>query len=309
MKRIWLLSLGIGIMGMNTLKAQQVMDLYPGKIPGAKAIPATYKELERISDGKVTGLSKVSHPTLTLYQPDPAKANGTAVIICPGGGYSGLAVAHEGEEVGRKFAEIGVTAFVLKYRLPSDSIMADKSFGPLQDAEQAIYTVRKNAAKWKIDPARIGIMGFSAGGHLASSLTVHYGDVKIENAEKLSLRPDFAVLLYPVISFISSPHVGSKNNLIGAEGSEAQKEYWSNERHVNANTPKTFLVHANDDGAVPVENSILFNQALVKNKVPVEAHLYQAGGHGFGLHNKTTSDEWFAHLFNWMKANELLKGS
>lgn len=307
MKRIWLLSLGIGIMGMNTLKAQQVMDLYPGKIPGAKAVPATYKELERISDGKVTGLSKVSHPTLTLYQPDPAKANGTAVIICPGGGYSGLAVAHEGEEVGRKFAEIGVTAFVLKYRLPSDSIMVDKSFGPLQDAEQAIYTVRKNAAKWKIDPAKIGIMGFSAGGHLASSLTVHYGDVKIENAEKLSLRPDFAVLLYPVVSFISSPHVGSRDNLIGKEGSAAQREYWSNERHVDAKTPKTFLVHANDDGAVPVENSILFNQALVKNKVPVETHLYQAGGHGFGLHNKTTSDEWFARLVNWMKANELLK--
>jgi len=307
MKRIWLLSLGIGIMGMNTLKAQQVMDLYPGKIPGAKAVPATYKELERINDGKVTGLSKVSHPTLTLYQPDPAKANGTAVIICPGGGYSGLAVAHEGEEVGRKFAEIGVTAFVLKYRLPSDSIMVDKSFGPLQDAEQAIYVVRKSAAKWKIDPAKIGIMGFSAGGHLASSLTVHYGDVKIENAEKLSLRPDFAVLLYPVISFISSPHVGSKNNLIGKDGSEAQKEYFSNERHVDAHTPKTFLVHANDDKAVPVENSILFNQAMVKNKVPVETHLYQGGGHGFGLHNKTTSDEWFEHLVNWMKSNGLLK--
>ena len=307
MKRIWLLSLGMSIMGMNTSKAQQVIDLYPGKIPGAKTIPATYKELERISDGKVTGLSKVSQPTLTLYQPDPAKANGTAVIICPGGGYSGLAVAHEGEEVGRKFAEIGITAFVLKYRLPSDSIMMDKSFGPLQDAEQAIYTIRKDAVKWKIDPAKIGIMGFSAGGHLASSLTVHYDDVKIENKEKLSLRPDFAVLLYPVISFISSPHVGSKNNLIGKDGSETQKEYWSNERHVTSNTPKTFLVHANDDGAVPVENSILFNQAMVKNKVPVETHLYQAGGHGFGLHNKTTSDEWFGHLVNWMKANGLLK--
>jgi len=307
MKRIWLLSLGISIMGMNTVNAQQVMDLYPGKIPGAKAVPSTYKEVERIKDGKVTGLSKVSHPTLTMFLPDPAKANGTAIIICPGGGYSGLAVAHEGEEVGRKFAEIGVTAFVLKYRLPSDSIMVDKSFGPLQDAEQAIYVLRKNAARWKIDPAKIGIMGFSAGGHLASTLTVHYADVKIENPEKLSLRPDFAVLLYPVVSFISSPHVGSKNNLIGKDGTEAQKEYFSNERHVDANTPKTFLVHANDDGAVPVENSILFNQAMVKNKVPVETHLYQAGGHGFGLHNKTTSDEWFTHLINWMKTNSLLK--
>lgn len=307
MKRIWLLSLGISMIGMCTVNAQQVMELYPGKIPGAKAVPVTYRELESVKDGKVTGLSKVSHPTLTLYQPDPAKVNGTAVIICPGGGYSHLATAHEGEEVARKFAENGVTAFVLKYRLPSDSIMVDKSFGPLQDAEQAIYLVRKNAAKWKVDPGKIGIMGFSAGGHLASSLAVHYGDVKIENAEKLSLRPDFAVLIYPVISFLTSPHTGSMNNLIGKNGTEAQKEYFSGERAVNANTPISFLVHANNDGTVPVENSIIFNQALVKNKVPAEMHIYQAGGHGFGLHNKTTADEWFDRLTNWMKANSLLK--
>ena len=131
-------------------------------------------------------------------------------------------------------------------------------------------------------------------------------DSKIANPEKISLRPDFAVLIYPVISFLSSPHVGSMHNLIGKDGSQAQKEYFSNEMGVNANTPPSFLVHANDDDAVPVENSILFNQALVKNKVPVETHLYQAGGHGFGLHNKTTADEWFARLENWMKSNKFL---
>jgi len=306
MKKIFLLSILMGITGFNFLKAQQVMDLYPGKIPGAKAIPAAYKEIQTLNKGKVTGLSKVFHPTLAVYQPVKGKSNGTAVIICPGGGYSHLAIGHEGEEVALTFAKIGVTAFVLKYRLPEDSIMEDKSFAPLQDAEQAIYTVRQNADKWGVDPAKVGIMGFSAGGHLASTLTVHYMDSKIANPEKISLRPDFAVLIYPVISFLSSPHVGSMHNLIGKDGSQAQKEYFSNEMGVNANTPPSFLVHANDDDAVPVENSILFNQALVKNKVPVETHLYQAGGHGFGLHNKTTADEWFARLENWMKSNKFL---
>lgn len=305
MKYIWLLV--IGIMGTTTLKAQRVISLYPGAIPGAKVIPATYKEIETVRDGKVVALSKVFNPSLSVYRPSADKANGTAVIICPGGGYSHLAVNHEGEEVARKFNELGVTAFVLKYRLPDDTIMTDKSFAPLQDAEQAIYLVRKNAAEWGVDPAKVGILGFSAGGHVAATLTVHYGDSKIANPEKINLRPDFAILIYPVVSFLASPHTGSLRNLIGVNGTQAQKEYFSNERHVTANTPKTFLVHANDDDTVPVENSILFNQALVKNKVPVETHLYQAGGHGFGLHNKTTNDQWFERLQNWMQANQLLK--
>ncbi|WP_449437585.1 alpha/beta hydrolase [Pedobacter steynii] len=157
-----------------------------------------------------------------------------------------------------------------------------------------------------MDPAKVGIMGFSAGGHLASTLTVHYDDVKIENKEKVSLRPDFSILIYPVISFIESPHTGSANNLAGTNATQAQKEYFSNERHVTPQTPPTFLVHANDDNGVPVQNSILFNQALVANKVKAEMHLYQGGGHGFGLNNKTTSDDWFERLTNWMKSNKFL---
>lgn len=293
------------MIGLQTLKAQQVVELYPGAIPGAKAAPASYKEIQTVKDGKVTGLSKVFHPTITMYEPAAGKGSGTAVIICPGGGYQHLAIGHEGDEVARRFTENGITAFVLKYRLPDDTTMVDKSFGPLQDAEQAIYLLRKNAAKWKIDPAKVGIMGFSAGGHLASSLTVHYRDSKIENKEKISLRPDFAILLYPVISFTAPTHAGSVKSLIGADGTPEQKEYFSNEKHVDAQTPITFLVHANNDNAVPVGNSILFNEALVKNKVAAEMHLYQGGGHGFGLHNKTTSDDWFERLQNWMKANKL----
>lgn len=288
------------------LMAQEVVNLYEGKIPGSKATPADYKEESPVGADHITRTAKVSVPAISVFLPAKGTTSSAAVIICPGGGYGILAIDHEGFNVAKRFNEIGVAAFVLKYRLPSDAIMEDKSIGPMMDAEQAIYLVRKNASKWGVDPSRIGIMGFSAGGHLASTLTVHYDDVKIQNKEKLSLRPDFSILVYPVISFGAFAHQGSAINLIGKNGSPEQREYFSNEKHVNANTPPTFLVHANDDGGVPVENSILFNQALVKNKVKAEMHLYQGGGHGFGLNNKTTADDWFERLKNWMNANKWL---
>lgn len=289
-----------------SLKAQEIVKLYPGVIPGSKPTPDSFKESAPVGDDGIIRVSKVSEPMLTVFLPAKEKATGAAVIICPGGGYGILAINHEGYNVAKRFADVGVAAFVLKYRLPDDAIMVDKSFGPLMDAEQAIYLVRKQAMKWNIDPAKIGIMGFSAGGHLASTLTVHYNDVKIENKEKLSLRPDFSILIYPVISFLESPHTGSANNLAGVNATQTQKEYFSSERHVTPQTPPTFLVHANDDDGVPVQNSIIFNQALVTNKVKAEMHLYQGGGHGFGLNNKTTSDDWFERLTNWMKSNKLL---
>lgn len=292
------------LLSANGLMAQEVLPLYPGKIPGAKPTPADYKEITVMREGRGAGITKVSVPTLTVYKPAKGTANGTAVIVCPGGGYSGLAIGHEGYQVAERFAAMGVTAFVLKYRLPSDAIMDDRSVGPLQDAEQAIYTVRKNAAKWNIDAAKIGIMGFSAGGHLASSLTVHYKDVKIENKEGISLRPDFSILMYPVISFTESQHEGSAKNLAGTDSK--LREYFSNDKYVDAETPPTFLIHANDDMTVPVQNSIMFNQALVKAKVKGEMHIFQAGGHGFGLNNKTTSEDWFKMLASWLKGNKFL---
>lgn len=289
-----------------SLKAQEIVKLYPGAIPGSKPTPADFKETAPVGEDGIIRVSKVSEPTLTVFLPAKEKATGAAVIICPGGGYGILAINHEGYNVAKRFTDVGVAAFVLKYRLPDDAIMVDKSFGPLMDAEQAIYLVRKQAKKWNVDPSKIGIMGFSAGGHLASTLTVHYNDIKIENKEKLSLRPDFSILIYPVVSFLESPHTGSANNLAGANATQAQKEYFSNERHVTPETPPTFLVHANDDYGVPVQNSIIFNQALVANKVKAEMHLYQNGGHGFGLKNTTTSDDWFERLTNWMKSNKFL---
>ena len=292
------------LLSANGLMAQEVLPLYPGPVPGAKPTPATYQETTVMREGRGASITKVSIPTLSVYQPAKGKANGTAVIVCPGGGYSGLAIGHEGYPVAEKFAAMGVTAFVLKYRLPSDEIMQDRSAGPLQDVEQAIYNVRKDAAKWGINPSKIGVMGFSAGGHLASSLTVHYKDVKIENKEGLSLRPDFSILIYPVISFTESEHKGSAEKLAGTD--TALRQYFSNDKHVNAETPPTFLIHANDDMTVPVQNSILFNQALVKAKVKAELHIYQAGGHGFGLKNKTTAEDWFKTLENWMRGNQFL---
>lgn len=294
------------LMCTASLNAQEIVKLYPGEIPGSKPTPADFKETAPVGDDGIIRVAKVSEPTLTVFLPAKEKATGAAVIICPGGGYGILAINHEGYNVAKRFNDIGVAAFVLKYRLPNDAIMVDKSFGPLMDAEQAIYLVRKQAKKWNVDAAKIGVMGFSAGGHLASTLTVHYNDVKIDNKEKLSLRPDFSILIYPVISFLESPHTGSANNLAGANATQAQKEYFSNERHVTPQTPPTFLVHANDDYGVPVQNSIIFNQALVANKVRAEMHLYQSGGHGFGLNNKTTSDDWFERLTNWMKSNKFL---
>lgn len=292
------------VLSANSLMAQKVLPLYTGSIPRAKSTPADYQENTIMREGRGASITKVSVPTLTLYQPAKDKVNGTAVIICPGGGYAALAMGHEGYDVAERFASIGVTAFVLKYRLPSDAIMEDRALGPLQDVQQAMYVVRKDAKKWGIDSSKIGVMGFSAGGHLASSLTVHYSDVKIENEDRVDLRPDFSILLYPVISFTESAHAGSVRNLAG--DNEILMDYFSNDRHVNQETPPVFMVHAKDDRSVPVQNSILFNEALVKAKVKSELHIYEAGGHGFGMKNTTTTDDWFKRLEDWMKGNKFL---
>lgn len=299
MKQFFLLTLFVFV--LMEAKSQQVIPLYNGAIPGAKIQANSFKEQSVTStDGNIR-VGKVTEPTLTIFT--PKNPNGTAVIICPGGGYSILSIKKEGYDVAQKFAEIGVTAFVLKYRLPNDTIMVDKSLAPLQDVLQAIYLVRKNADVWNINPNKIGVMGFSAGGHLASSLSVHYNDAKIQNAENISLRPNFSVLIYPVISFGQYAHAGSVKRLLGEQPTEAQKAYFSNELHINAQTPPTFLVHANNDMTVPVKNSLMYNEGLAKNKVPAEMHIYQSGGHGFGLNNKTTKENWFETLRNWLTGN------
>lgn len=272
--------------------------LYPNGVINSKPTPADY--VETIT--KDMHISKVSVPTLMPFFPEKGKANGSAVIICPGGGYAILAAGHEGYAVAKEFNKIGITAFVLKYRLPSDQIMVDKTIGPLQDAQTAIMMVRKNAADWGINPQKIGILGFSAGGHLAATAGTHFNKPVIDN-QGISVRPDFMVLAYPVISFGEKGHRGSAENLLGKNPPQEQVILYSNELMVTPQTPPTFLMQAGDDGAVPVENSIMFYQALKKNKVSTEMHLFQAGGHGFGLINPKSKELWFTWCASWLAAN------
>jgi acetyl esterase/lipase len=199
---------------------------------------------------------------------------------------------------------MGVAAFVLKYRLPSDVTMVNKEIGPLQDAQRAIQLVRQNAGPWGIDTNRVGIMGFSAGGHLASTAGTHFTTPVIDNQSKTSLRPDFMILIYPVISFTDSlAHGGSRDNLIGRSPSREKIRGYSGELQVTGQTPPAFLVHAGNDNTVKVQNSLYFYNALQRNGVPAELHVYPKGGHGFGLHNPTTKDQWIERLQNWMDSN------
>lgn len=272
--------------------------LYPKGVINSKPTPANYVEAITAD----MHISKVSVPMLIPFYPEKVKANGSAVIICPGGAYAILAIGHEGYAVAKEFNKIGITAFVLKYRLPSDEIMVDKTIGPLQDAQTAIMLVRKNAEKWGINPQKIGILGFSAGGHLASTAGTHFDKPVIDN-QGISVRPDFMVLAYPVITFGEKGHRGSAENLLGKNPTQDQVILYSNELMVTPQTPPTFLIQAGDDGAVPVENSIMFYEALKKNKVATEMHLFQAGGHGFGLINPKSKELWFDWCAAWLSNN------
>jgi len=278
--------------------AQQIINLYPSAIPNS--IPYPMQEISMENNGLFIGYRNISTPTLDVYLPDEKTETGTAVIICPGGGYGMESYRLEGTIIAEAFVRQGIAAFILKYRLPSDSIMIDKSIGPLQDAQQAIKTVRMHASEWKLDTAKIGIMGFSAGGHLASTAGTHFDTSYIPNDEKISLRPNFMILIYPVISMIDElTHKGSRENLLGKSPDASQIKLFSNEMHVNPTTPTTWITHTGDDTVVPVENSIRFYQELMRNKVPAEMHIYPKGNHGFVLNIPT--DEWMQPLFVWMK--------
>jgi acetyl esterase/lipase len=298
MKKLILIALTIAAT-TTMLRAQEVapIPLYPKGIPNSKPAPADYKETENKD-----WAWKVITPVLLPYPADKSIATGTAVVICPGGGYGGLSMENEGTNIAKAFNKIGVSAFILKYRLPSDLIMKDKTIGPLQDAQTALQIVRKRAAEWGINPSKVGIIGASAGGHLASTVETHYKQVVAED-KTTSVRPDFAILMYPVITFGDKTHQGSKDNLIGTNPSKELVDLYSNEKQVTPDTPPTFIVMAEDDGTVPVENALLFYSAMIQNKVKGEMHIYQAGGHGFGIHNSQSKEEWFNWCTSWLKAN------
>jgi acetyl esterase/lipase len=291
---------------MNLAYGQQSLPLYPGKIPNSKPAPNKEK-LEVRPENGMHIISAISIPTLTVFLPPKPSASRTAVIILPGGGYHINAIKHEGLDIAKKLNEWGVAAFVLKYRIPDDATMINKEIGPLQDAQQAIRIVRENAEKWNVDPAKIGIMGFSAGGHLASTAATHFGKPVLEDAAAVNVRPDFLVLGYPVISFSDSiGHTGSRDNLLGKSPSKEKIVEYSNELQVAADTPPTFIIHAADDKGVLPANSIVFYESLLRNNVPAELHIYERGGHGFGMDNPTTGEKWMNSLRNWLVSRQLL---
>ncbi|WP_149229148.1 alpha/beta hydrolase [Flavobacterium nitrogenifigens] len=289
--------------GLFSMSAQnQVIPLWD-KIPDE--VKATnYKEKPELKDGKMQSTSQVSVPTLSIFIPKESKPNQTAVVICPGGGYTHLAFGKEGTKVAEWFNSLGITAFVLKYRMPTDLTMKNKNVGPLQDAQEAIRYVRQNASKWNVDPSKIGILGFSAGGHLASTASTHYDDKVYDSAYKVSARPDFSLLIYPVISMENDiTHKGSQTNLLGENPSKELINNYSNEKRVTSKTPPTFLIHATDDTVVIPENSINYYLALKKNGVTAELHIYEKGGHGFGLGVADTSKYWTRDCAEWLKSN------
>lgn len=288
----------------RVIKAQTEMLLYPdGKIPNSIANSVEEKTRDIGQGNKF--IYNTTIPTITAYLPGSGSQFVSAVIIFPGGGYAGVSITAEGKKVAEAFNKIGVAAFVVKYRMPSSMTMADKRIGPLQDAQKAISIIRKNAGKWHIDPEKIGVVGFSAGGHLAASLSTHYRKNLINSTDSSVFRPDFTVLVYPVISMADSlTDAGSKKNLLGNDPSVADIALYSNEMQVDRQTPPALLIHTGDDPVVNPENSIYYYQALHKNGVTAELIIYPKGGHGFGLENSTTTDMWIDRCRDWMMANK-----
>lgn len=260
---------------------------------------------EAVQEG-VLRIGNVQTPTIEVYLPTRQIATGKAVVIFPGGGYSILAYDWEGTDFAKWLNSQGIAGIVVKYRLPLSKSLTDPKEVPLLDAQRAIRLVRQHASDWSIDPAQVGVMGFSAGGHLASTLSTQYLhdiDRKKDEVDVLSARPDFSILVYPVISFRDDAvHSGSRNNLIGENASQELIDRFSGELNVNSETPPTFLVHAQDDKAVPIENSLLYYRALHQHGVSASLHIYPTGGHGFafGL-GKGAVESWRDVLLAWIK--------
>ena len=277
--------------------------LYSGEIPNAK--PSDEKEA--IVEKEIIRIGKVQEPTIQVFLPSKRNATRQAVVVCPGGGYAILAYDWEGTDIAKWLNSHGIAAIVLKYRLPSPASQVNPHDVPLMDAQRALRMTRQHAEEWNIDPEQIGIMGFSAGGHLASTLGTHY-DAGISNSkdpvEKFSSRPDFMILGYPVISLKEHvAHIGSRNNLLGKSPSHDLVEKFSNELQVTEDTPPTFIFHSQDDTGVPVQHSLLFYEALLEAKVPVEMHLYPKGGHGYslGINAEGTFKQWPVSCIQWLK--------
>lgn len=283
MKKVILILIGILIIG--PMQAQEVIKLYKN----APSENSGITEKEAIYDS--SWVTYVTDARMYAYIVPKEKATGAAVLICPGGGYGGLAVAHEGSQVAEWLNTLGVSAFVLYYRMPNHHAEI-----PLTDAQTAIQIIREEAGKWNIDKHKIGIAGFSAGGHLASTAGTHFDEIN---------RPDFMILVYPVISMTGD---GTCQNLLGETPSKEQLNRFSNQLQVTENTPPTFIIAALDDDVVSVTHSFQFYEALQNNKISSEIHTYDKGGHGFGMKKRNMDiDNWTGLLEKWLSTNKFTK--
>lgn len=265
-------------------KGQQRINLYP------EGVPNTIKNisLER------------NEPEFYFYKPIEQTKTKVFLII-PGGGYAVVAMNHEGHDVAKRLKNLGYASFVLRYRLPIDSQMVNKSIAPIQDAQTAMKYIRENALQLGINEREIVVMGFSAGGHLASTLSTHLETSYIGDIDLSLIRPDYSILVYPVITMQEGiTHLGSKNNLLGPDVKEVDIITFSNELNINRNTPPAYLVHANDDKAVPVKNALLYKEGLDANGISNKLFRYDKGGHGFGMYNKQQDGDWFLDMLDWL---------
>lgn len=288
MKQLTLSILAL-ILLCNISSAQEEIKLYKNKPSESNGITAT----ETMLQGDF--VINISTPRIFFYPAPKEKNTGTAVLICPGGGYAGVSAIKEGEEISKWFNELGVSAFVLYYRMPNGHTEI-----PLKDAQTALEIINKRAKKWNIEKGKIGIMGFSAGGHLASTVGTHFKSKK--------QRPDFMILIYPVVTMKNElTHVGSRENLLGKNPTDKLISLYSNELQVTKLTPPTFVIHAFDDKVVPIENSKQLLKALQDNNVPAELHTFDIGGHGFGMRKQgIPADYWPDLLKIWLKSNRLI---
>ncbi|GMQ31653.1 alpha/beta hydrolase [Algoriphagus confluentis] len=295
-------TLALILLSMLTFAQNHTLPLWEGTPPLQN--PSDLQE-ESTQQG-ILRIANVQTPSIDVYLPTKQIATGEAVVIFPGGGYAILAYDWEGTDFAKWFNAQGIAAIVVKYRLPISKSLTDPKEVPLLDAQRAIRMVRANAEAWNINTSKVGIMGFSAGGHLASTLSTEYAhevNRPKDSIDALSARPDFSILVYPVISFRDAAvHSGSRKNLIGENASQELMDRFSGELNVTADTPPTFLVHAQDDKGVPIENSLLYYQALHQHGVKASLHIYPSGGHGFafGL-GKGAVEGWREVLLAWMR--------
>lgn len=290
----------LALLALTSIAAAQWKDLWPTEAPGAPRPPAG---TEKVGDGGRT--TDVEVPQYMLYLPDKEKATGAAVVIFPGGGYTFDAMNHEGHEYAKWLAERGILGMVVKYRVSGQDALHYGYPVPFLDARRAIRTVRENADAWHIDPKKVGVMGSSAGGHLASLCATRFGDTFDQETkdpiDQQSCRPDFAILIYPVITMENGlTHSGSRRRLLGENPSDEMIEKLSTEKAVTKDTPPVFLLTTADDG-VDCRNSLNFASACKANHVPVSLHLFETGGHGYGLHGKGDLAEWPSLLDAWIR--------